>query len=271
MTQYLDDSFTTTLDPPGSIVVLGTTPLGIEAALYGRCLGYDVTLLAGADVWATRPQASRRSERIGPTFENDWFARFWLGDQALSERWDDPLPMLPDRCLSSLAISALNAQRGDSASVLPMTIAQWIEEGLQAVVETDLLRGRVFPATFVDSIDLVPIDDSAGSDDEQHPSADEDEDEDEDIPPDFLLALRGEPIASEDAGSVRCECVIVADLPIEQLKLGFDLPADYFYRIQPAGVADAAEELRAGWQQISRIYAQLAGRTGLDLYRPRRV
>ena len=39
-----------TLDPPGSIAVVGAGPLGIEAALYGRFLGYDVTLIEAVSV-----------------------------------------------------------------------------------------------------------------------------------------------------------------------------------------------------------------------------
>lgn len=268
MTQSIDDPFAATLDPPGTIVVLGTTPLGIEAALYGRCLGYEVTLLAGADVWAARPPASHGTERIGPTFQDDWFARFWLGEQTIMERWNDPLPMMPDRCLSSLAVSAIQAQRGESASVLPMTISQWINEGLQGLVESDLLRGRVFPATFVDNIDLVPIEEDEASQDAEDAS---EEDEDDEIPPDFLLSLSGESIPGEAGNSLRCECLIVADLPSDQIQFGFELPTDYLHQLQSAGHSDAAEEFRAGWQQISSIYAGLAGRAGLDLYRPRRV
>ena len=38
-----------TLDPPGTIVVVGAGALGIEAALYGRYLGYNVTLIEAQD------------------------------------------------------------------------------------------------------------------------------------------------------------------------------------------------------------------------------
>jgi len=43
-----DDSLT--LDPPGAIAVVGAGPLGIEAALYGRYLGYDVKLYEAKSV-----------------------------------------------------------------------------------------------------------------------------------------------------------------------------------------------------------------------------
>ncbi len=41
-----------TLDPPGRIAVIGAGPLGLEAALYGRYLGYDVQVFEQGDVAA---------------------------------------------------------------------------------------------------------------------------------------------------------------------------------------------------------------------------
>ena len=38
-----------TLEPPGRLAVVGAGALGVEAALYGRFLGYDVTLIAAHD------------------------------------------------------------------------------------------------------------------------------------------------------------------------------------------------------------------------------
>lgn len=270
MNMQPDDFLPATLDPPGTIAVIGTTPIGIEAALYGRYLGYDVTLLAGADVWAKRASTKTERHRIGPTFQDDWFARHWLDGKMIDERWNDPLPMLPDRSMSSLAILAIAAQREDAPAALPVTMKEWIEDGLQSVVATDLLRGRVYPGTFVDSVALAPV----LADDESSDEAGDDLDDD--IPPDFLLSLRGKPIGDEgdgnaEAGQLRCECVIVADLPSDFCQLEFDLPTDYFFRVQSSDLPDAAEELRAGWKQIAGIYAGLAGRADLDLYRPQRV
>ncbi len=252
-----------TLDPPGTIVVLGTTAVGIEAALYGRFLGYDVTLIAAQDAWAPRPNPSLASNRIGPTFQNDWFAQHWLGEQTIGDRWNDPMPMLPDQSLSPLACSALTAQREGDAMVLPITIRQWIEDGLQAVLETDLLRGRCFPDTFLESAELSPViaDDSEEDDAEQ----------DLDVPPDFLLSLSGAPVNESGDNSLRCECLIVADLMIAKERFAFDLSADYFHQITSKNSINAADELRSGWQQIAKIYACLAGRDDLDLYRPQRV
>ncbi len=259
----LDDA--STLDPPGTIVVLGTTPVGIETALYGRYLGYNVTLIAGVDAWTSRrPDAGTPSGRIGPTLDNDWFARHWLGDQSIASRWDDAMPMLPAQSLSTLAIEAITAQREGVATLLPISMRQWVEDGLRAVLETDLLRDRCFLNTFVDSIELSEVIDEEEPD--ETPS-----DEEDDIPPDFLLTLRGEPLGKSESHQVQCECIIVADVPIESIRLDFELPADYFYKITSADQPNAADELRAGWRQIADVYARLAGRAELDLYRPRRL
>ncbi|TWT73094.1 hypothetical protein [Allorhodopirellula solitaria] len=261
------DSDLPTLDPPGSIVVLGTTPVGVEAALYGRFLGYNVTLIAAVDAWTSeRPDAGR----IGPTFQDDWFARHWLGEQSIASRWDDAMPMMPDQCLSPLATEAIAAQRDEEASALPISMRQWIQDGLQAILETDLLRGRCFADTFVESMALadVSVDEEGASEADSNGGADESDDE---IPPDFVLTLRGEPIGKDGNGSLQCECIIVADVPLDSTEREFDLPADYFFEIASADHSRADDEIRAGWRRITEIYAQLAGRAELDLYRPRRL
>lgn len=255
-----------TLDPPGSIVVLGTTAIGIEAALYGRYLGYNVTLIAGADVWRRRDSADTDCIRIGPTFNEDWFAKYWLNADDLAQRWDEAMPMMPDRCLSPLAFGAIEAQREEVPSPLPSSMREWVDGSLAELIETDLLRGRVFADTFVQSIELMPV--SIEEDDQDS------EDDYNDVPPDFLLKLHGAPISRDGETQLQCECVIVADISMATCELGFDLPADYFFHVDQKALmsqADSAEMLRTGWQQIAAIYAQLADRPGLDLYRPQRV
>lgn len=249
-----------TLDPPGSIAVLGTTPIGIEAALYGRSLGYDVRLFAGLDRWLTPECAREDCRRIGPTFHSDWFANEWLRETSISDKYDEPLPMMPDRCLSSLARSAIISQCEDALRVLPNTMRQWIEDGLWQLTQTDLLRKRTFAETFIDSIELMPVDVDDNPDDEE-------------LPPDFRLHLSGKPISEEYESHLDCECVIVAGLPVDEFQLSFELPCDYLFVIgqktEPT-ITEAAEHLREGYRQIASVFAQLAGRAELDLYRPMR-
>ncbi len=211
-----------TLEPPGTIAVIGAGPLGIEAALYGRFLGYNVTLI--------------EADAVG----NAW-----------QHRRDQPLPMLPDRCLSPLALSALNAQNPDAPPlVLPTTIQQWIDEVMVPLTQTDLLRGRVkFPARAigVEHLQIQP---------------DEDDDDDEELPPpDFRITVA-------DQSAVDAEAVVVAIGDADDIPTDFMTPCPYFFRIAPEESDDVERALLLGFKQIVDTYAQLADRKTLDLYQP---
>ena len=219
-----------TLDPPGRIIVVGAGPLGIEAALYGRFLGYDVSLVEAADV-----------------------------GHSMREMADLDLSIFPDRCLSTLARAALDAQREESVGqTLPLTVAQWIDDALIPLTETDLLRGRLLAPVRVTQIVTVPVE------------ADEEEEVEEldSIPPDFRLTV----IAEEGQTSyLDAEAVIIAVGCQLQIELGFPLPAPYFFRIGAAASDDWQASLLSGHREIVAVYAQLAGRADLDLYRPKRL
>lgn len=223
-----------TLDPPGSIAVVGAGPLGVEAALYGRFLGYDVTLLERRDV-----------------------------GHAMSESRDQPLPMLPDRCLSPLAQSAIQAQAGDSGPrKLPESVGQWIDEGLRAVLDSDLLADRLRVPADVTRIELV----DAAVDGEK--AVDPMSDTGDVIPPDFQLTI------CEGAGEAvdeRYEAVILAIGYAAPPEMPFDPPVDYLFRIGEKREGNAEENLRQGLREIVSVFSQLAGRTSLDLYRPARL
>lgn len=263
-----DDSLT--LDPPGTIAVVGAGPLGLEAALYGRFLGYDVTV-----------------------FEQGKVAESLRG---CGER---PLPMLPSHCLSPLAANALKAQFGEDAcggqQPLPMTIDQWVRDGLERLAETDLLRGRVHTQCQVIRIEQVETQtetDTASNepaDAEPHPAftsidAPPEESEDVgDIPPDFRLTWlrRPAPEAALVVESSEFESVIWATGTVTMdgvSGLKNLATAPYFFRI---GVAQSitssrsddttASQFQAGLRDIVSVFATLGGRQGLDLYRPLRT
>ncbi len=248
-----------TLDPPGRIAIVGAGPLGLEAALYGRFLGYDVVVL-----------------------ERDRIA------SALRAMPDGPLPMMPNQAFSPLALAALRAQTGAAFTPtdrpLPLTIGQWITEGWEAIAASDLLRGRVRVGCQVIQIQCVDVAsdiDRADPDGGQHEPADDDanaEDaEDSDyyidgqVPPDFCLTL----IPSEQL-VVEAVILAVGDSPgaIASIE-GLDrlLNADYLFRIGGGEEVEQApsEAFPRGLRQISRLFAQLGGRPGLDLYRPPRL
>jgi hypothetical protein len=226
--QSMSEDEQPTLDPPGKIVVIGAGPLGIEAALYGRFLGYDVTLV--------------EADSVG---------------SSVTQHADASLPILPDRCLSPLAIGALRAQYHETVGLsLPVTVSQWIKEALIPLTESDLLRGRLRVPWRVTRMITVPVE------------AEEEEEDVSSIPPDFRLTLVDPDGRSE---TLDAEAVIVAvggDLAIE---LGFPLPDPYFFRIGADVSEDWETSLLMGHREIVRIYAQLGGRADLDLYRPKRV
>lgn len=223
MTQSINDS--ATLDPPGTIAVVGAGPIGIEAALYGRFLGYEVTLI--------------ESEAIG---------------HSLIPRRDAALPMLPDRCVSSLAIAAIEAQYPDQPPItLPVTVAEWIDRILVPLTETDLLRGRLRAPFRVTNIQQI---------------ATESDESEDDIPPDFRLSLAGVDGQSDE---IEVEAVILAIGTSAKIECEFPLPSDYLFRIGEASTDDAEADFRGGLREITQAYASLAGRETLDLYRPQRI
>lgn len=245
-----------TLDPPGRIAVIGAGVLGLEAALYGRFLGYDVVVFERGEV-----------------------------GQSLRSRLSEPLPVLPSGCLSSLALAAIAAQNGADAPgadrPLPITVGQWVNEGLMRLAQTDLLRGRVMTSCNVSAIELVDVDlDDQTSDDE---AATDDPMETEivgEVPPDFRLVV--DPDDGQQA--LDFEAVILAtggSLPSEIGGWQHVVQSPYFFCIgenhggtdagAPADERSPDGKLRDGYRQIVQLYAKLGGRATLDLYRPKRL
>ena len=220
-----DSENPSTLDPPGSIAVIGAGPLGVEAALYGRFLGYDVSLIDAVEVGHT-----------------------------LLSMDDTDLPILPNRSLSPLAASAIEAQNEESAGrTLPLTLWQWVHDALVPVTQTDLLRGRIQAPRRVVRVTTIPIE--------------SDVDDQEDIPPDYRLIMQ------DDAGEeyeLDAEAVIVATGDSPDIEADFSLPSPYFFRIGATAGSDWEACLLAGLLEIVAVYASLAGREDLDLYRPLR-
>ena len=220
-----------TLDPPGSIAIVGAGTHGLEAGLYGRFLGYDVTILE----------------------------RGAIGSNMRGES-DSDLVVLPEQCLSSLALSAVAAQHAaenpsSGPLVHPTTVPAWIEEGLIPLSQSDLLRGRVRTDHLVTKIDAVAIE----LEDESEDSSD--------YPADFQVHF------TDSAGignTLRVEAVMIATGSDCDIQFGFPVPCPYLHQIESTSHHDAAG-LLAGRRQIVAIYSQLAGRDDLDLYRPPRV
>ena len=217
------DSFT--LDPPGSIAVIGAGPLGIEAALYGRFLGYNIRIFEANQVGCNLPPTDNL-----------------------------PLPFLPDRSLSKLAVQALKTQREISDLTFPTTINDWIDGYLRPITATDLLIGRLFLGCKVTNIDLEPID----SDDEVS---------EEEVPADFRITY------SNAAGAMQTElfeAVILATGSNLTIETSMTLDTPYLFRIGGRQTDDWEKGLAEGLQDIVATFAELGGRQDLDLYRPSR-
>lgn len=263
MNQSLDSFDEMTLDPPGRIVIIGGGPLGLEAALYGRFLGYEVVLFEKGEI-----------------------------GQSMLANADEPLPMLPDRCLSPLAISALKAQDGGlvfpGTPTFPTTIGQWIANGLVRVASTDLLIDRVTCHCEVTAIGLVAED----ADSSSMPNNDAESDSDEtyidgEVPLDFQLMLREvngtrfveaeAVIFAIGAGAIGAASISAASISAASIGagaigsvLGYQdiIDSPYRFRIGECATGSAEENLHRGWREIVSIYARLGGRKTLDLYRP---
>lgn len=218
-----------TLDPPGSIAIVGAGALGLEAGLYGRFLGYKVIL-----------------------FESDEICGNLLS------LGDAPPPVLPDQCLSPLAFSALSAQQEadpEAILTLPTTTDQWVHENLRRLADTDLLRGRVLTHQAVRSLQTVPVE------------ADEDAKNLSELPADFELEIESQPGVTENQ---RFEAIVLATGRTDHDVQGVDLSMPYLFQIGGSELDDA-NDLVQGRRQIVEVFASLAGRADLDLYRPKRV
>ncbi|MEM9825027.1 MAG: hypothetical protein AAF958_00480 [Planctomycetota bacterium] len=266
------------LETPGRIAVIGGGPLGIEAALYGRFLGYDVVLL--------------EAKQVG----HAWLAR-----------GDEPLPMLPDRSHSPLAAQALAAQRAASpepTAALPITCAGWVNEILLPLTQSDLLSGRVLTGHQVTRVEHVALEETLPAADSGLPSAqtndppkadddqaDDDDDPDE-VPPDFAIFYTAE--SDDDAAEAEksglpnqaeaasaqpmiVESILVATTASQAIDWQCPLPAEYLFDVSAPSVgktavqADAEAQFFEGLKRIVGVYARLTERPDLDLYRPARL
>jgi hypothetical protein len=236
LTRVEDDQ----LEPPGSIAILGAGPLGIEAALYGRSLGYTVTL-----------------------FEADTIA------PGLAQTPNAILPIPFRLCSSPLGLAALATQ--DPSRMLPLGDStllhrEYIENYLLPLTQTDLLSDSVQLATRVVSLAVDPWEEPTEPDEEP-------------LPPDFRLevdragtldSITFECVIDTNLTGPPFTGTGIAYPPgsydparSTQPDLATGVP--YLFRI--GGKSDATVSYLEGLEQIRRLFAFLFGRPSLDLYR----
>lgn len=118
------------IDTPAKIAILGAGPIGLEAALYARFLGYEVVVF-------DRGGVAENVRQLG----------------------DDPLRVPFDRLHSPLAAAAIEAQ--DENYVPPdanalLSAAEWIECYLLPLSQTDLLADHLKLQTEVTAVEVLP-------------------------------------------------------------------------------------------------------------------
>jgi hypothetical protein len=137
-----------------------------------------------------------------------------------------------------------------------MTYRQWIEDALVPLTETDLLHARLRIPRRVTTIVTIPVE------------PDEEGEDTDEIPPDFRLTLLDE---EGQGDTLDAEAVILAIGSCCDIQLGFEPPVPFFYQIAATSTGQAEKDFLHGLREIVAVFACLAGRSGLDLYRPRRV
>ena len=239
------------VDTPARIVVIGAGPIGLEAALYARFLGYDVAIY----------ERGRVADRV--------------------RCWEHVTMVTPWRLnVTSLGLAALRAQdtlwsppAGDSL----LTGRQWAAQYLVPLSQTDLLADNLFEKTEVLAVareDLPPAE----------PADHEDDDEQDE--PSFTIRVRDATgrerrdtahVVIDAAGVVLSEQLAgeneiaevaanVGQLPDGPVPVADGEPGYYVLGAKSyAGRADFL--VSTGHQQIRDLFAIIGDRADLDLYK----
>ncbi len=252
----------TALEPPACIGIIGAGPVGVEAALYARFLGYRVHLFEQQEVGASlRPQA------------------------------DQPLWAPFSQCVTSLGLQALEAQ---DESFLPpadtelLMVGDWLGRYLIPLAASDLVADSLLCPTQVLSVTQLTFDESAWEAvDDDHPEPDRFE---------LLASETGSPATTSTRWRVsavidatggqahRGEASLVLQTEqgavIEAVSMqspvgqehanacGLVLSVPHFYRLGAAGHAgDDSLGLTQAYAQIRDLFQRIGDRSSLNLYR----
>ena len=256
------------IDTPATIAIIGAGPIGLEAALYARYLGYDVLLFDRGPV-AANVLAWGQQRMTTPFCEN----------------------------VSKLGLAALHAQdprwRPPSAKTL-LTGAEWRAAYLAPLAQSDLIVDSLRERMEIVAVErLSEVDADAVANEAEGGEDDDALEPDEPLPPNFSLQARrtdGEAIETVMAhvvidasglmnlpgqfggGSERVAGETAASGDAEHS--GAD-PGEYqalapdFYCLGAKSFAryQAAEfSFANGLEQIRRLFAMLMDRAALDLY-----
>ena len=218
------------IDTPARLAILGAGPIGLEAALYARFLGYDVILYERGEVAEAVRQWGHL--RMSAPFGSSRSTLGLAAIQAQDERYQSP------------------------AEDAVLTCGEWHEQYLLPLSRTDLIADHLRLKTTVVAVgkEEPPEEDRAGNPDRG------------DWP--FRVLSRGadgrEQVELFD-GVLDCTGV-QAPLP-EGPQIQFELPEPNFYVLGSKGAAAGSTFLfRDGLAQIRETFAILGDRATLDLY-----
>jgi hypothetical protein len=238
------------VDTPARIVVIGAGPIGLEAALYARFLGYEVAIY----------ERGRVAENV----------QRW-GQSTLSNPWR--------MNVTSLGLAALRAQ--DSLWTPPagdtlLTGRDWAAQYLVPLSQTDLLADHLYERTEVLAVDRI-----TDAERETHETDDAEHD-----PPEFTVRVRDASGRERrdtahvviDASGVVLSEPRNGEAAINEVPTDIDRPPDGpmpvadgepgYYVLGAKSYAGRADfQVAAGHQQIRDLFAIIGDRADLDLYK----
>lgn len=236
-----------TLEPPGSIAILGAGPLALETALYGRYLGFSVTIIA--------------PHGIVPQLQQD------------------PNAPAPSLFATPLGLAAIAAQRGLGGTIAEVECPDhesWRQNYFQQLLDVDFLKGSIRSPAHIESIAFA---EAHGVEDQ---STLEKDDQDSAVPPDFIIEWtdgQSNRIAEQFEAIIDMRSTLPNEadkpaswFPTDTAWLGPQpaLPAsppDY-YLLMPDLPAESLSDtnLAFGFENIRRLFEHLCGRPHLDVY-----
>jgi hypothetical protein len=214
------------LPPPSKIAIIGAGPLGLEAALYGRYLGYAVEI----------------------------FERGRVAENVL-RHGDEMLPGPFELHSSSLGLAALTAQdesfRPPAADEM-LTCRQWVQRYLIPLAHSDLVADGLREQSTVVRVEQLAL----------VPQENDGDDSFDDAPPPPSIRLQcrttvGDELAAEANVIINAaggESVVMASDSANCFVLG------------GAALPDRQTSFTEGLEQIRTLFSKLADRDGLDLY-----
>lgn len=241
------------LDTPATVAVIGAGPLGLEAALYTRFLGYAVVLLERGRV-AERWRSGSHELLAAPFAMH----RSTLGLAALRAQDESYEPLADDH--------------------VP-TAAEWISSYLDPLAKSDLVVDGLRVRTEVASVAVRRVE----QDGEQEAAEVPEDDTQYEEGPEFEFELQlcdadGQRMREcvdaviDTTGSDAIESRVLPDVSgpdaADLATVGVKCPSPHWYRMQSSSQCqDKTAAYISGLDQIRAIFADIGGRADLDLYK----